>query len=52
MGRLDAGVDPDDAVAMLVLAMQGLMTLARSGTSAERLQAQARASVGLLADRA
>ena len=48
-GRLAHGLDPDDATAMLVLAMQGLMALARSGVSSDELRRRARSTVAVLA---
>ncbi len=48
-GRLAAGVDAEDATAALALAMQGLMTLSRSGASSAELRRRARAAVSTIA---
>ena len=49
LGRLASGVAPESAVAMLILATQGLMVLARSGSPAAMLQQRARAAVAVIA---
>ncbi len=47
LGRLAPDVDPDDVVATLTLAMQGLMALARAGSAPEDLRRRARAAVSV-----
>ena len=48
LGRLNSGVDPDAAAAMLTLVMQGLMTLARGGSPPADLRRRARAAVSTI----
>ena len=48
LGRLADGVDPDAAAAMLTLVMQGLMALARGGSSPADLRRRARAAVSTI----
>ena len=51
LGELRAGVEPAAATSMLMLVLQGLMAMARTGTSASGLQQRARDSVSVLAAR-
>ena len=48
LGRLAPGVDPGAATAMLTLAMQGLMALARSGVPSRELRRRAQAAVSVI----
>lgn len=49
LDRLRDGVDPEPAIAMLTLAMQGLMALARSGAPSADLRGRARSAVEVIA---
>ena len=48
LGRLASGVDADTATATMVLVMQGLMALARSGAPAAALQRRADAALSTI----
>lgn len=49
LGSLRPGVRPEAAASVLVLAMQGLMSLARAGASPEQLRRHARRAVSTIA---